>query len=115
MAGISLTVNGTTHAVDAGPDESLLFVLRERLGLTGAKYGCGEGQCGACTVLAGDRAVRSCVTLAATVTQPITTIVDEDLLVLGEVWAAAGTPNAVFKLAAANLPALTVGAVMSIK
>ena len=47
--------------------------------------------------------------------QPITTIVDEDLLVLGEVWAAAGTPNAVFKLAAANLPALTVGAVMSIK
>ena len=47
--------------------------------------------------------------------QPITTIVDEDLLVLGEVWAAAGTPNAVFKLAAANLPALTEGAVMSIK
>jgi aerobic-type carbon monoxide dehydrogenase small subunit (CoxS/CutS family) len=74
MAGISLTVNGTTQTVDAGSDESLLFVLRERLGLTGAKYGCGEGQCGACTVLIGDRAVRSCVTQAATVTQPVTTI-----------------------------------------
>jgi prolyl-tRNA editing enzyme YbaK/EbsC (Cys-tRNA(Pro) deacylase) len=47
--------------------------------------------------------------------QPIATIVDEDLLALGEVWAAAGTPNAVFKLAAANLPALTAGVVKSIK
>lgn len=48
-------------------------------------------------------------------TQPITTIVDEDLLALRDIWAAAGTPNAVFKLAAANLPALTAGAVKSIK
>jgi aerobic-type carbon monoxide dehydrogenase small subunit (CoxS/CutS family) len=74
MPKVALIVNGTSHEVDVTPDEALLFVLRERLGLTGAKYGCGEGQCGACTVLLGDRAVRSCVTSAASCTQPITTI-----------------------------------------
>jgi len=74
MPKVALTVNGTPHQVDVGPDEALLFVLRDTLGLTGAKYGCGEGQCGACTVLLGDRAVRSCVTPAASCTQPITTI-----------------------------------------
>jgi aerobic-type carbon monoxide dehydrogenase small subunit (CoxS/CutS family) len=74
MPRITLTVNGTSHEVDARPGEALLFVLRDRIGLTGAKYGCGEGQCGACTVLLGDRAVRSCMTPAASCTQPITTI-----------------------------------------
>jgi aerobic-type carbon monoxide dehydrogenase small subunit (CoxS/CutS family) len=74
MATISLVVNGTSHQVEVRPDETLLFVLRDRLGLTGAKYGCGEGQCGACTVLLGDKAVRSCVTPAVSGTQPITTI-----------------------------------------
>jgi aerobic-type carbon monoxide dehydrogenase small subunit (CoxS/CutS family) len=74
MATITLVVNDRRHTVEVGSDEALLYVLRDRLGLTGAKYGCGEGQCGACTVLIGDRAVRSCVTPAATITQPVTTI-----------------------------------------
>ncbi len=55
-----LHVNGTGRATDADPDRTLLSVLRDDLGLTGAKYGCGEGQCGACTVLVDGRAVRSC-------------------------------------------------------
>jgi len=74
VATIAIVVNGISHQVEVRPDEPLLFVLRDRLGLTGAKYGCGEGQCGACTVLLGDRAIRSCVTPAASCTQPITTI-----------------------------------------
>ena len=57
-----LTVNGQRYAVEARPDTPLLEVLRNELGLTGAKYGCGEGQCGACTVLVDGRARRSCVT-----------------------------------------------------
>src|SRR5215469_811832 len=60
MATITLTVNGAQHQAEAGADESLLSVLRNRLGLTGTKYGCGEAQCGACTVLLDGRPVRSC-------------------------------------------------------
>jgi aerobic-type carbon monoxide dehydrogenase small subunit (CoxS/CutS family) len=55
-----LNVNGARRTVEAPPDESLLWVLRNRLDLTGTKYGCGEGQCGACTVLIDGRPVRSC-------------------------------------------------------
>jgi aerobic-type carbon monoxide dehydrogenase small subunit (CoxS/CutS family) len=62
-----LHVNGAGRAVDADPDRSLLSVLRDDLGLTGAKYGCGEGQCGACTVLVDGQRVRSCVTRVGTV------------------------------------------------
>ena len=51
MATIRLTVNGKAYTIDAEPQTSLLSVLREQLDLTGSKYGCGEGQCGACTVL----------------------------------------------------------------
>ncbi|HEY3169909.1 MAG TPA: 2Fe-2S iron-sulfur cluster-binding protein, partial [Thermoanaerobaculia bacterium] len=51
MPSVLLTVNGRERRVDASPDEALLSVLRNRLDLTGTKYGCGEGQCGACTVL----------------------------------------------------------------
>src|SRR5690349_1151599 len=57
-----LDVNGTRRRVHAGPRRSLLSVLRDELDLTGAKYGCGEGQCGACTVLLDGEAVRSCIT-----------------------------------------------------
>ena len=58
----ALHVNGQERRVEAAPDTSLLTALRDHLDLTGAKYGCGEGQCGACTVLLNGRAVRSCVT-----------------------------------------------------
>ena len=57
---LTLLVNGTEHKVEAEPGELLLWVLRNRLGLTGTKYGCGEGQCGACTVLLDGRSIRSC-------------------------------------------------------
>jgi aerobic-type carbon monoxide dehydrogenase small subunit (CoxS/CutS family) len=60
MAIITLHVNGSEHKVEAAGGESLLSVLRNRLGLTGTKYGCGAAQCGACTVLLEGKAVRSC-------------------------------------------------------
>jgi nicotinate dehydrogenase subunit A len=60
MPKITLRVNGAAREVDVGPAETLLSVLRDRLDLTGAKYGCGEGQCGACTVLADSQPVKSC-------------------------------------------------------
>ena len=56
----SLKINGTTHQVDVEDDMPLLWVLRDELGKTGTKYGCGIGQCGACTVLVNGEAVRSC-------------------------------------------------------
>jgi aerobic-type carbon monoxide dehydrogenase small subunit (CoxS/CutS family) len=62
---IELEVNGTRHQIDAGPDRTLLTVLRDELDLTGTKYGCGEGQCGACTVLIDGAPARSCQTRAA--------------------------------------------------
>jgi aerobic-type carbon monoxide dehydrogenase small subunit (CoxS/CutS family) len=60
MATLFLTVNGAKREVEASPGETLLSLLRNRLDLTGTKYGCGEGQCGACTVLVDGRAARSC-------------------------------------------------------
>jgi len=57
---ISFTVNGKLHEVDVEPDTPLLWVLREQLGLTGTKFGCGIAACGACTVHVGGSAVRSC-------------------------------------------------------
>ncbi len=62
MATIRFAVNGTARTVETDPDRPLVEVLREELGLTGTKFGCGEGQCGACTVLLDDDAVFSCVT-----------------------------------------------------
>src|SRR5947209_19877173 len=57
-----INVNGSVHSISSDPDRSLLSVLREELDLTGAKYGCGEGQCGACTVLIDGKPTRSCIT-----------------------------------------------------
>ena len=62
---INLTVNGNKRSVTTDPQRPLLHVLREDLGLTGTKYGCGEGMCGACTVLMDGKPVRSCITPAA--------------------------------------------------
>jgi nicotinate dehydrogenase subunit A len=59
---VRLTVNGTGHEVDRDPDTSLLYVLRNDLGLTAAKFGCGMGLCGACNVLVDGRPVHSCDT-----------------------------------------------------
>ena len=71
----SLLVNGAEHRIDVPPDESLLSVLRNRLDLTGTKYGCGEGQCGACTVLVEGKPVRSCrMSVSSAAGQKITTI-----------------------------------------
>lgn len=75
MATLHLAINGRSYSVDAHPQTSLLTVLREHLDLTGSKYGCGEGQCGACTVLIDGKAQRSCITRVGTVAQKqITTI-----------------------------------------
>jgi isoquinoline 1-oxidoreductase subunit alpha len=72
---LPLAVNGAERQVEAPADESLLSVLRDRLELTGTKYGCGEGQCGACTVLLDGRAVRSCrVPVSEAAGKRITTI-----------------------------------------
>ncbi len=72
---ISLTVNSKAYQVDASPDMPLLWVLRDLLGLTGTKYGCGVAQCGACTVHLNGEAVRACVTpVRRAVGQPVVTI-----------------------------------------
>src|SRR3984885_7156080 len=71
---LELEVNGQKYPVHSDPDPRLLTVLRDELGLTGTKYGCGEGQCGACTVLIGVSPRRSCQTLVGEVVQPVTTI-----------------------------------------
>ena len=67
MASITLTVNGRAHTVDVDPATPLLYVLSDDLGLRGPKFGCGLGQCGACTAIVRGRAIRSCVTPVSTV------------------------------------------------
>ncbi len=75
MASYSLRINGRTEQVEGEPDDSLLSVLRYDLDLTGSKFGCGEGHCGACTVLVNNQAARSCTTrLGAVAGTSITTI-----------------------------------------
>ena len=80
---MQLTVNGTTREVDVDPDTPLLWVIREELGLTGTKYGCGIAACGACTVLVDGYATRSCVTPASsaegTEIRTIETVEDTDV------------------------------------
>ena len=72
---LKLTVNNQTMQVDAAPDTPLLWVLRDHLGLKGAKFGCGVGSCGACTVIVDGRAIRSCITkVSAVAGSKITTL-----------------------------------------
>jgi aerobic-type carbon monoxide dehydrogenase small subunit (CoxS/CutS family) len=72
---VTLLINGAEHKVDVPADTKLLYVLRDNLGLTGAKYGCGEGMCGACTVLLDGKPARSCQALLSVVAgKKITTI-----------------------------------------
>jgi len=72
---IELEVNGKKYPVQYDPETPLLYVLHDELGLTGSKYGCGEGQCGACTVLIGGAPRRSCqIAVSAAAGKPITTI-----------------------------------------
>ena len=71
---MKLTFNSVDHQVDAEPEMPLLWVLRDELGITGPKYGCGMAQCGACTVHVDGAAVRSCSLPVGSVTGPVTTI-----------------------------------------
>jgi nicotinate dehydrogenase subunit A len=75
MPPLTIRVNGTPHETQAAPDTPLLYVLRNELRLNGPKFGCGLGQCGACTVHLGGAAVRSCVTpVSAAANKPIVTV-----------------------------------------
>lgn len=85
MPALEITVNGSLRRIDAPEDASLLDVLRGPLGLTGAKYGCGEGLCGACTVLVDGKPVQSCMTPAAAI--------GENAVETIEGLAASGTPH----------------------
>src|SRR6202166_122053 len=67
MSKMILKVNGRNHNVDIDPSTPLLYILRNDLGLQGPRFGCGLGQCGACTVIIKGKAVRSCITPSATV------------------------------------------------
>ena len=72
---VELKINGKSHKVDIEPDTPLLWTIRDTIGLTGTKYGCGIEQCGACTVLIGKRPIRSCgITVGEVVGKNITTI-----------------------------------------
>ena len=73
---VHLTINQQPYAVDADPEMPLLWVLRDVLGLTGTKYGCGIAQCGSCTVHVEGRAVRSCVVPVATVERKAVTTIE---------------------------------------
>jgi aerobic-type carbon monoxide dehydrogenase small subunit (CoxS/CutS family) len=74
MSKITLKVNGGAHTVDVDPATPLLYILRNDIGLQGPRFGCGLGQCGACTVIINGSAVRSCVTPVSSVKTEITTL-----------------------------------------
>ena len=95
---MELTVNGSRHQVDVEPDTPLLWVLRDTLGMTGTKYGCGVAQCGACTVLIDGQATRSCITPVDSVAgMAITTIeaIEQDVegRKVVEAWVAQQVPQ----------------------
>jgi aerobic-type carbon monoxide dehydrogenase small subunit (CoxS/CutS family) len=74
MSNVTLKVNGSSHTLDIEPGTPLLYILRNDLGLLGPKFGCGLGQCGACTVIVNGSAIRSCITSASSVKGEITTL-----------------------------------------
>ena len=74
MSNITLKVNGQTHALNIEPSTPLLYILRNDLGLQGPRFGCGLGQCGACTVLIKGAAVRSCILPVSAVKSEVTTL-----------------------------------------
>ena len=74
MSKITLKVNGNVHALDVEPATPLLYILRNDLGLQGPRFGCGLGQCGACTVIINGAAVRSCITTVSSVKSEIITL-----------------------------------------
>ena len=74
MSNITLKVNGSAHTFDIDPSTPLLYVLRNDLGLQGPRFGCGLGQCGACSVIINGAAVRSCITPCSTVRGEVTTL-----------------------------------------
>jgi aerobic-type carbon monoxide dehydrogenase small subunit (CoxS/CutS family) len=74
MSNVTLKVNGKTHTVDIDPSTPLLYILRNDLALQGPRFGCGLGQCGACTVIINGVATRSCVTATSSVRGEITTL-----------------------------------------
>ncbi len=97
MAAFSLRVNGRTHDVDVEPDTRLLWVLRDVIGLTGTKFGCGIAQCGACTVHIDGKPVRSCTTPVSQVgARAVTTIEgisDKGLTAVQKAWIAEDVPQ----------------------
>lgn len=82
---IPIKVNGKGYEIDAAPNTSLLWVIRENLGLTGTKYGCGISRCGACTVHADGEAIRSCVT-------PVSAVAGKEIVTIEGLSAAGGHP-----------------------
>jgi nicotinate dehydrogenase subunit A len=90
MSDVTLTVNGRTHTVDIDPSTPLLYILRNDLGLRGPRFGCGLGQCGACTVIIDGVATRSCLMATSNVRGEITTLeglaTDEGLHPLQQAW-----------------------------
>jgi len=95
---ISLSINGRSHSVDVEPETPLLWVIRDSIGLTGTKFGCGISQCGACTVHIDGQATRSCVTPASqAVGKKITTIEglanNGKLHAVQQAWVEVGVPQ----------------------
>ena len=100
MSNITLKVNGKTHTVDIEPSTPLLYILRNDLDLQGPRFGCGLGQCGACTVIVNGVATRSCITPTSSVRGEITTLeglaVDGKLHPLQQAWIDEQTPQCGF-------------------
>lgn len=84
---IKLSINGQDHEVDVAPDTPLLWVIRDTLGMTGTRFGCGMGLCGACTMHMGGNAVRTCILpVSAAAGMPLTTIEGLDNHVVQDAW-----------------------------